>query len=58
MRYDNGEEVFDYSWVCPFTRDQLLEIGAIKDFDGVRQLMASANAATAHGRTDTHTASL
>ena len=48
MRYDNGEEVFDYSWLCPFNRAQLLEIAAISEFDGVRSLMASANADTAH----------
>ena len=39
LRYDTGEEVFDYSWLCPFTREQVLDIGAAKDFDDVRSLM-------------------
>ena len=42
LRYDTGEEVFDYSWLCPFTRDQVLDIGSAKDFDDVRSLMQGA----------------
>ena len=44
---DNGEEVFDYSWLCPFTAEQIVEIGALQEHDDVRKMVATADPRTA-----------